>query len=696
MKPKTVARALPGPACNSPGPILPVNSPQIAQYIPVIDDDELLKDVVQKITSYIIQAVPDTAATYEQLRTTIAGSALQHLISNFAENVHHPAIVAAILIAKRFFTFVDSDDSGINESRGFACEIVAWQFLTYLSERELVDFLLYEIPDPTDVESHDAETGRVIWPHKQGNGRGDSNESTPLLLNEQSPTRRLSHPPGTQNPIAASNADEGGHGECNNDPEVDATEAFVGMNALEIAAVANAKKFLSQRVVQKTVADIWNGDVVFWDSLSTHSVKKPQLYNKRTTDPYTRLRVPKYQKAFQAAFFISFLVLYYAVLVERDPRHISKTEIFLYLWIGSFAYDEFGEVMDAGLLFYQTDFWSLWDVAIIVIGVAFLVTRVTGLLKDSDYVVDISFDILSLEALVLVPRLFSLMSLNSYFGSLIPVLKEMTKTFVKFLPVVVVLYIGFLTTFTMLARDRLSLYEMSWILVKVFFGSSYLGFDIARSISEVFGTPLMLIFVIMTNILLVTSLISLLSNSLAEVMAHAREEYLFQYSIYVLESSTSRRLTYFMPPLNLIALFFRPLRLFIPTETIRTIRILVLKVTHLPFVAIIWAYESSRQLVSRRVHSPPASTIPFSPTRPLSANRLSLTRDVSATAQASKSAISLAAHTPTKESRAKQSGDRQATTTASSSDITELINMVQRLHSQVEELTSMVAGQKKD
>lgn len=29
---------------------------------------------------------------------------------------------------------------------------------------------------------------------------------------------------------------------------------------------------------------------------------------------------------------------------------------------------------------------------------------------------------------------------------------------------------GFLTTFTMLARDRLSLKEMSWILVKVFFG----------------------------------------------------------------------------------------------------------------------------------------------------------------------------------------------------------------------------------
>jgi hypothetical protein len=50
---------------------------------------------------------------------------------------------------------------------------------------------------------------------------------------------------------------------------------------------------------------------------------------------------------------------------------------------------------------------------------------------------------------------------------------------------------GFLTTFTMLARDRLSLRQMSWILVKVFFGSSVLGFDIAYDISPIFGYGLM-------------------------------------------------------------------------------------------------------------------------------------------------------------------------------------------------------------
>ena len=150
-------------------------------------------------------------------------------------------------------------------------------------------------------------------------------------------------------------------------------EAVAGMNALEIAAIGNAKKFMSQKPVQKLVTDIWHGDVIFWDSLSVHTIKKPRIHNKHVADPFTRLRVPKYQKALQVGFFVSFLLLYYAVLVERNSRHVTTTEIFLYVWIAAFAYDEFGEIQDAGLKFYQTDFWSLWDIAIIAVGIVFFV-----------------------------------------------------------------------------------------------------------------------------------------------------------------------------------------------------------------------------------------------------------------------------------------------------------------------------------
>lgn len=61
----------------------------------------------------------------------------------------------------------------------------------------------------------------------------------------------------------------------------DLTSSFIGSNALEIAAVANSKSFLSQRVVQKIVNGIWSGDIVFWESLGVHSKKKAQIYNKR-------------------------------------------------------------------------------------------------------------------------------------------------------------------------------------------------------------------------------------------------------------------------------------------------------------------------------------------------------------------------------------------------------------------------------
>ena len=94
----------------------------------------------------------------------------------------------------------------------------------------------------------------------------------------------------------------------------------------------------------------------------------------RKADPYSRLRVPKYQKVFEALFFAIFLGLYYAVLVERNPRHITAVEVLLYLWIAAFAYEEFGEFKDAGTLFYAADFWSLWDIGIIGIGVAYLVS----------------------------------------------------------------------------------------------------------------------------------------------------------------------------------------------------------------------------------------------------------------------------------------------------------------------------------
>lgn len=259
----------------------------------------------------------------------------------------------------------DDENRGICEARANACEIVAWRFLTRLSEREAVDYCLYEIPEPDyEDEEHqepcDEEAGEhspLITRIRTSGGRRGTNPVGSSLKRSQllSSLSRLTM-----------SSDE-------TESEVDPTSSFKNLNALEIAAIADAKRFLSQHVVQKIITAIWNGDLVFWDSLSVHSTKRPRFYNPATMDPFSRLRVPKYLKCWEVLFFSIFLCLYYAVLVNRDETKITTVEIILFIWIAAFFYDELSEWLDAGSIFYATDIWNLFDMIMIAIGFTFAV-----------------------------------------------------------------------------------------------------------------------------------------------------------------------------------------------------------------------------------------------------------------------------------------------------------------------------------
>lgn len=61
----------------------------------------------------------------------------------------------------------------------------------------------------------------------------------------------------------------------------------------------------------------------------------------------------------------------------------------------------------------------MWDISIVVIGMAFCALRIVGLTNGEKDTIDLAYDVLGLEALFLVPRIFSLLSLNPYFGTLV-------------------------------------------------------------------------------------------------------------------------------------------------------------------------------------------------------------------------------------------------------------------------------------
>jgi hypothetical protein len=135
------------------------------------------------------------------------------------------------------------------------------------------------------------------------------------------------------------------------------------------------------------------------------------------------------------------------------------------------------------------------------------------------------------------------------------------------------------------------------------------------------------------------------------------------------------RLTSFQ---NLIPLVIRPLRLILPSERLRSIRIGLLKATHLPHVFVIWAFE---KLCDSRSGNAKVTTFsgPQSPAPSRKAPRLAVN-----------SPRLLMASFPSSVGRAQVTNRPQTRTGLPESDA-QLRALVGKLSTQVEELTAMVS-----
>lgn len=165
-------------------------------------------------------------------------------------------------------------------ARASACEYIAWRFTSNLSEREAIDYLLYELPSSRSKKrgSTDLENGSSDLHRNTSNAKRNDRsvgEDTPLLNSSGGAI-------GAPGDMLPSMGSEGPMLDKSSDEEL--LSYFENMNALEIATVREAKKFLSQRVVQRMIEAIWRGDVVFWETLDVDSEKQAKPYNKWYTE----------------------------------------------------------------------------------------------------------------------------------------------------------------------------------------------------------------------------------------------------------------------------------------------------------------------------------------------------------------------------------------------------------------------------
>ena len=394
----------------------------------------------------------ETTLTWEQLRSPQVS---QFLVKPIQQQIQETQFSRATLYAlmsnclqfnKEVHLY--PGNSGNSKTRALVCELLAIRLLREFSTRELIDALSYD-----------------FYP-LQGLA-GASGAATPGPNWEQ---------------------------KTKGQPRV------ARVSALEIAIRAQAKRFLAHPLVVQQLEAIWAGGIVFHsaaDNLhrpaqkvtpnqtrgygavdgrvpalkasldqlqpakqrdhresTTFSVRRTvTLYDPRDASLFklSRLRVPRYRQFLSTLSFAILLGLYLAVLVERS-LDISPLEVVFWFWSAGFMLDEVVGFNEQGFSLYIMSFWNAFDLGILLLLACFYGMRLYGILMPAarkHHVADMAYDVLAANAVLLFPRLFSVLDHYRYFSQLLIAFRMMAVDLSAVFILIIISCSGFFVAFTL-------------------------------------------------------------------------------------------------------------------------------------------------------------------------------------------------------------------------------------------------------
>ncbi|CAO1631686.1 unnamed protein product [Parajaminaea phylloscopi] len=498
-----------------------------------------------------VRATIDTSLSWDELTGHDLNFAIVRPLARKYSRLHNQAILYALLVTRiHFVREADRDlaNQNISNTRADLCELLAMKLLrTFASSgNSLVSAL-----------------GTPFWPF--------SGAPEEVLQNAQ----RL--------------------GYATKDPMLEAT------STLQLAVYSSAKKFVATPLVQKCIDGIWMGQVVLGNSSTTGHAIIDDSYKKRPVTIYNparapfldhrRLRVPRIRSFLEAANFLAILFAYIICLRSEGTAYWTASETIFSIWLVGLAIDELAQIQEHGWTVYASSLFNILDGLFCAIGFAWMGIRISGLVAGSMARSNAAFDVLSLGAILLCPRVASLLVSDNV---LLLALRAMVVEFSYFLGLALVFFAGFLWTFWSLSDSRKwTPATIGWLMLRFTFGNT-ISFEEAQEFSPTFGPWLVVAFTILAQTLLLTILISLLSATFSRVAEHAQEESLYQHAYSTLQGVSSEALFSYVPPLNILCiLIVLPASFFLTPRWIHKLNVFVIRVTHLPILMGIRLAERS-------------------------------------------------------------------------------------------------------
>ncbi|OAP62919.1 hypothetical protein AYL99_02146 [Fonsecaea erecta] len=557
-------------------PLLPIFSAARLDAIPVF--------ALTHAVRLLVSSRCDTVLTWEQLRAPQVSQFLVKPIEQEIRSHHLNAATQYALMANCLQyskeAAMSSGNSGTNQTRAMVCELVAIKLLKDFSTRELIDALSYDF-DPLQGQLDAA-------PHTENDRRNTANSKKPA----QRPAR---------------------------------------ISCFEIAIRAQAKKFLSHPMVVKQLEAIWAGTIVFHSAAdSLHrplpTASRPRSYGTNdgglptkpapvNNDPriprravtlydprdaslfkLSRLRVPRYRNILSTLSFAVLLSLFVAVLVQRSIE-ITTLEVIFWFWAAGYMLDEVVGFNEQGFSLYIASFWNTFDLGILLILVIHLALRLYGILMPDvrkHTVAHMAYDVLAADAILLFPRLFSVLDHYRYFSPLLIAFRYMAADLIAVSLLILISCSGFFVALTLsFGNDGIDTpSSVAYALLQMLMGFTPAAWDRWEGYN-VLGKTILTLFLFICHFLIVTILITVLTNSFMAIVRNASEEHQFLFAVNTISHVKSDALFSYVAPTNILSWLLVPLRYFVPFRQYVKINRTIIKITHLPLLFSILLYEKT-------------------------------------------------------------------------------------------------------
>lgn len=556
----------------------------------------------------------ETTLTWEQLRSPqvsqfLVKPMLQQIRSSHFSRATIYALIANCLQFQKEGQ-ANPGNSGNSRTRGLVCELLAIRLLKEYNTRELIDALSYD-----------------FYP-LQG-----------LAPPENTPSRHERNQKNRARPAVAR------------------------ISTLEVAIRASAKHLLAHPLVVQQLEAIWAGTVVFHyaaDDLhrpqglprdqysrqySRHSlpnerqhlmvpgrnnkygtnIPRPQyspdnkphklpvsarrsvtIYDPRDASLFklSRLRVPRYRQFFSTCSLAILLGLFLAVLSERSPD-ITPLEIVFWFWSAGFMLDEVVGFNEQGFSLYILSFWNTFDLGILLLLIIYYSMRLYGLFIANvgrDDWNDMAYDVLATNAVLLFPRLFSVLDHYRYFSQLLIAFRLMAIDLMAVFVLILVACSGFFVAFAMsFGKHKYDAPAIAYKIFQILMGFTPAAWEVWGSYNFL-GRALLVLFLFLCHFIIVTILITVLTNSFMAIVSNANEEHQFVFAVNTISMVKNDALFSYVAPSNIFAWILTPLRFCLPFRGFIKLNRTVIKATHFPLLFGIYAYE--KIFLARNVFEP--------------------------------------------------------------------------------------------